>query len=119
MIAAFVMMTPLAACSTVRTGRMGSASAKSAEDVNIGISMLEQMLERWKIDGQNLKKELEKNGYNVTLQYADGKTDLQTSQIQNMANNGMDYVVIASIDGTSTGAAAEQVKDNGGNRDCI
>ncbi len=114
LIAAFVMMTPLAACSTVRTGRMGSASAKSAEDVNIGISMPEQMLERWKIDGQNLKKELEKNGYNVTLQYADGKTDLQTSQIQNMANNGMDYVVIASIDGTSTGAAAEQVKDNGG-----
>ncbi len=108
------MMTPLAACSAVRTGKMGGASEKNAEDVNIGISMPEQMLERWKIDGENLKRELEKNGYTVTLQYADGKTDSQTSQIQNMANNGMDYVIIASIDGTSTGAAAEQVKDNGG-----
>ena len=81
--------------------------------MNVGISMPEQMLERWKIDGSNLKKQLESYGYKVTLQYADGKTDLQTSQIQNMANNGMDYVVVASIDGTSTGAACEQAASNG------
>lgn len=114
MFAALAMLTPMAACSTARTGGTDGGSVKNAENVNVGISMPEQMLERWKIDGENLKKELEKNGYKVTLQYADGKTDLQTSQIQNMANNGMDYVVIASIDGTSTGAAAEQVKDSGG-----
>lgn len=111
-VAAGAMLIPLAACGSTRGGS-GSSGAKDASDVNIGISMPEQMLERWKIDGNNLKKQLEGYGYKVTLQYADGKTDLQTSQIQNMANNGMDYVVVASIDGTATGAACEQAKANG------
>lgn len=111
-VAAGAMLIPLAACGSSRGGGSSDASGDSSE-VNIGISMPEQMLERWKIDGNNLKEQLESYGYNVTLQYADGKTDLQTSQIQNMANNGMDYVVVASIDGTSTGAACEQAQQNG------
>ena len=112
-VAATAMLIPLAACGSSRSSISGSSSSKDASDVNIGISMPEQMLERWKFDGSNLKKQLEGYGYKVTLQYADGKTDLQTSQIQNMANNGMDYVVVASIDGTSTGAACEQAQSNG------
>ena len=112
--AAAAMLIPMAACGSSRGGDAASGEPKAAGDVNVGISMPEQMLERWKIDGENLKKQLEGYGYKVTLQYADGKTDLQTSQIENMANNGMDYVVIASIDGTATGAAAEQVAANGG-----
>lgn len=75
--------------------------------------MPEQQLERWKKDGSNLKQILEKRGYKVVLQYADGKVDQQTSQIQNMANQGADIVVIASLDGVATGAAAETAKDNG------
>ncbi|QOL34621.1 sugar-binding protein [Bifidobacterium lemurum] len=111
-VAAAALMIPLAACGSTRGETSGGGA--SDDEVNVGISMPEQMLERWKIDGENLKEQLEGYGYNVTLQYADGKTDQQTSQIQNMANNGMDYVVIASIDGTATGAAAEQVAANGG-----
>ena len=113
-VAAAALLVPLAACGSTRGGGASDSEPKDASEVKVGISMPEQMLERWKIDGENLKKQLEGYGYDVTLQYADGKTDLQTSQIQNMANNGMDYVVIASIDGTATGAAAEQVVDNGG-----
>ena len=110
-VAAAAMLLPLSACGGSRNA--SSSDKKDASEVNIGISMPEQMLERWKIDGSNLKEQLEGYGYKVTLQYADGKTDLQTSQIQNMANNGMDYVVVASIDGTSTGAACEQAQQNG------
>ena len=113
-VAAAAMLIPMGACGSTRGGGASDTGDKSGDKVTVGISMPEQMLERWKIDGENLKKQLEGYGYEVTLQYADGKTDLQTSQIQNMANNGTDYVVIASIDGTSTGAAAEQVAANGG-----
>ena len=113
-VAATAMLIPLAACGGSRGTTTAGGDGGSSDTVKVGISMPEQMLERWKIDGENLKKQLEGYGYDVTLQYADGKTDLQTSQIQNMANNGMNYVVIASIDGTATGAAAEQVASNGG-----
>lgn len=102
-----------AACGSTRSGGGSSSAKKDVKDISVGISMPEQMLERWKKDGDNLKSALEKYGYKVVLQYADSKTDLQTSQIQNMANNGVDYVVIASIDGTATGRAAEQARQNG------
>ena len=111
-LAAVSLIVPAAGCGTTRTGM--STEQKDPNNIQIGISMPEQQLQRWKTDGAYLKKQLEDYGYKVTLQYADGKTDLQTSQIENMANNGMDYVVIASIDGTATGAAAEQVAANGG-----
>jgi putative multiple sugar transport system substrate-binding protein len=106
--AAVGMLMTTAACGSSR----GESGTKSSQ-VSVGISMPEQQLERWQIDGNNLKKKLESYGYKVTLQYADGKTDLQSSQIQNMANNGVNYVVIASIDGTATGSAAEQAKSSG------
>lgn len=108
-VAATALLLPLTACGTAR----GGAEASDSSEVNIGISMPEQQLERWQLDGDNLKKQLESYGYKVTLQFADGKTDLQSSQIQNMANQGANYVVIASIDGTATGAAAEQAASNG------
>lgn len=99
--------------STAACGSARSSTGSSDSEVSVGISMPEQQLERWQIDGTNLKKKLESYGYKVTLQYADGKTDQQSSQIQNMANNGVNYVVIASIDGTATGSAAEQAKAAG------
>ena len=93
--------------------RGGGVSAKDPSEVTIGISMPEQQLERWRQDGDNLKRQLESKGYKVLLQFADNKTDLQASQIQNMANQGADYVVIAAIDGTAVGPAAEAAKSNG------
>ena len=94
-------------------GGGGGVGAKDPSEVTIGISMPEQQLERWRQDGDNLKKQLESKGYKVLLQFADNKTDLQASQIQNMANQGADYVVIAAIDGTAVGPAAEAAKSNG------
>lgn len=108
-----VMMLSLAACGGSRDGASATDGAKDSDDVTIGISMPEQQLERWSLDGNNLKKQLEDQGYDVTLQFADGKTDLQASQIQNMANQGADYVVIAAIDGTAVGPAAEAAQSNG------
>lgn len=90
----------------------GGVSAKDPSEMTIGISMPEQQLERWRQDGDNLKRQLESKGYKVLLQFADNKTDLQASQIQNMANQGADYVVIAAIDGTAVGPAAEAAKSN-------
>lgn len=110
---ALAMLLPFAACGAPSTRGGASGAANKSGKISVGISMPEQQLERWQIDGENLKKELEHFGYKVTLQYADGKTDLQSSQIQNMANQGANYVVIASIDGTATGAAAELAESNG------
>lgn len=113
--ASIAMLIGAGGCGSSRGGSATSseASGKDPSSISVGISMPEQQLERWKKDGSNLKQILEKRGYKVVLQYADGKVDQQTSQIQNMANQGADIVVIASLDGVATGAAAETAKDNG------
>lgn len=113
-LAGVALLASAGACGTSRSSSGGGGvSAKNPSDVTIGVSMPEQQLERWRLDGDNLKKKLESKGYKVLLQFADNKTDLQASQIQNMANQGADYVVIASIDGTAVGPAAEAAKSNG------
>ena len=58
-------------------------------------------LERWNRDGSHLESLLKTAGYQVSLQYADNKHDQQTSQLQNMINDGAKVLVIASIDGTA------------------
>lgn len=58
-VAATAMLIPLAACGGSRGTTTAGGNGGSSDTVKVGISMPEQMLERWKIDGENLKKQLE------------------------------------------------------------
>ena len=106
-----------AGCSSTRTNSntaSGSASAGGAGSL-IGVAMPTKSLERWNRDGSHLESLLKTAGYQVSLQYADNKHDQQTSQLQNMINDGAKVLVIASIDGTAIGpilstAASKGVK---------
>ncbi|MBO7385762.1 MAG: substrate-binding domain-containing protein, partial [Clostridia bacterium] len=67
----------------------------------VGVSMPTQDLQRWVQDGDNMKKELEENGYEVILTYAANNVATQIADLENMITNGCDVLVIASIDGGS------------------
>lgn len=107
------LMFTTAACSSSRdSGGSGSSASGSSgsggggatisKSSLIGVSMPTKSLERWNRDGAHLVDQLKKLGYtNTSLQYADNKTDQQTSQIQNMINQGAKILVIAAIDGTA------------------
>jgi putative multiple sugar transport system substrate-binding protein len=83
------------------------------KECNVGIAMPTRSLERWISDGENLQKLLEGDGCTVDLQYADNKTDVQISQLQNMIANGATILVIASIDGTTLGPVLQDAADAG------
>jgi len=55
--------------------------------------------ERWIKDGNNMKKQFEKMGYKVDLQYAEDDVQNQVSQIENMITKGANVLVIGAIDG--------------------
>ena len=59
-VAATAMLIPLAACGGSRGTTTAGGNGGSSDTVKVGISMPEQMLERWKIDGENLKKQLDR-----------------------------------------------------------
>lgn len=79
----------------------------------IGVAMPTQSLQRWNQDGANMKAQLEEAGYEVLLTYSDNDTAQQVSDIENMILNGVNLLVIASIDGESLGNVLATAKDEG------
>lgn len=107
------MALSMAACSSDTasedtTSAAGGDTPAASGDCNVGIAMPTRSLERWINDGEGLQARLQADGCTVDLQYADNETDQQISQIQNMVANGVNILVIASIDGTTLGPVLEQ-----------
>ncbi len=91
LVVMIVVVFSLAACSSA-TGGKGSKGY-------VGIAMPTKSSERWIKDGNYMKKEFEKQGYKVDLQYAEDVVENQVSQIENMITKGVNILVIGSIDG--------------------
>ena len=107
-----VMIIALAACGG---NNGGNNSGGSGDAGYVGLAMPTKSSERWVHDGDNMKKEFEKLGYKVDLQYAEDVVENQVSQIENMITKGVQVLVIAAIDGESLSnvldqAAAEDIK---------
>ena len=83
------------------------------EQKRVGVAMPTKTSERWINDGMNIKAKLETLGYEVDLQYADDDIDLQVSQIESMIRNGVNCLVIASIDSTRLTDVLAQAKAKG------
>ncbi|RNM11096.1 sugar ABC transporter substrate-binding protein [Nocardioides pocheonensis] len=95
----------LSACGT-------SASGSGGGKGTVGVAMPTKSSERWIADGNNIKKQLEKAGYKVDLQYAEDDIPTQVSQVENMVTKGDKVLVIAAIDGTALGDVLKQAKDS-------
>jgi len=94
----------LAACGGSGAGGGGGAEGPAGngdEEVKVGVAMPTQTYERWIQDGNNVKKGLEDAGYEVDLQFANDDIPTQTQQIDSMITEGVDVLIIASIDGTA------------------
>ena len=87
------------------------APAAESNGTKVGVAMPTKDLQRWNQDGENMKKSLEAEGYEVDLQYASNDIATQVSQVENMINNGCQALVIASIDGDSLGTVLAQAKE--------
>src|SRR5690625_2387465 len=70
-------------------------------DLTVGVAMPTQTSERWIADGDAVQSQLEEAGYSVDLQFATDDIPTQTQQIDQMITQGVDLLIIASIDGTA------------------
>jgi len=64
----------------------------------IGVCMPKKDVERWKLDGSNIKMQLEAKGYKVMLEYADDDPDKQIVQIKEMIEKKCKALIIAAAD---------------------
>lgn len=92
----------LAACGGEGAGSgTEGAAGDGDENVKVGVAMPTQTYERWIQDGGNVEAGLEELGYDVDLQFANDDIPTQTQQIDSMITEGVDVLIIASIDGTA------------------
>lgn len=70
--------------------------AADGEDI-IGISMPATNLERWNRDGEYLAKNFEEAGYTVNLQFAENTIDSQIDDVNELIDEGIDVLVIATV----------------------
>jgi putative multiple sugar transport system substrate-binding protein len=108
------MALTLAACGGEGAGGSGGAGGEgaAAEELTIGVSMPTQTSERWIADGNNVKEQLEGEGYTVDLQYANDDIPTQSQQIDQMITEGADILVVAAIDGTALSGQLENAAAN-------
>jgi putative multiple sugar transport system substrate-binding protein len=92
-------------------GGAGSGGGSGDEDLAIGVSMPTQTSERWIADGNAVKEGLEKEGYEVQLQYAGDDIPTQSQQIDQMITQGVDALVIAAVDGTALSSQLQAAAD--------
>jgi putative multiple sugar transport system substrate-binding protein len=109
-----VLALSLAACGGEGAGGSGGAGGGGgdAEDLTIGVSMPTQTSERWIADGNSVKSQLEDEGYEVELQYANDDIPTQSQQVDQMITEGADILVIAAIDGTALAGQLENAASN-------
>ncbi|RBY90599.1 multiple monosaccharide ABC transporter substrate-binding protein [Blastococcus sp. TF02A-26] len=102
----------LAACGGEGAGGSGGAGSGDSDDLTIGVSMPTQTSERWIADGENVQEQLEAEGYEVDLQYANDDIPTQSQQIDQMITEGADILIIAAIDGTALAGQLENAAAN-------
>ncbi|CAM3042390.1 substrate-binding domain-containing protein [Lactococcus hircilactis] len=114
LVGAVIALGTIALAGCTSNGRSGSSSASNnPKDITVGISMPDKALQRWTSAAADLSKDLKSKGYKVDVQYAASSTSTQSQQVQNMANKGEKYIVIAAQDGTTLGPAVAAAKKNG------
>jgi len=101
---AILMIATLAAC--------GNGGGGGSDDKGfVGIAMPTQSSPRWVNDGANLVAQLEELGYRTILQYGEDVVADQIAQIEDMIVQGVDFLVIASIDGSALGGVLAQAAE--------
>lgn len=88
----------------------GNESKHNFGDKFIGVSLPNQIAQRWIQDGDNIKSKLEEKGYTVDLKYAEDNVPTQVDHINSMIENGVKCLVVAAIDSSKLVSVLEKAK---------
>jgi putative multiple sugar transport system substrate-binding protein len=107
-----IIVSVLFACGNNETSGNDNEGedGEGANDYKVGLAMPTQSSERWVRDGDNMKAEFEALGYEVDMQFGEDVVENQVDQIENMITQGVDLLVIASIDGEALTSVLEMAE---------
>ena len=107
--ASAMVLAGCASTGSTETTEGGEAAAGGL----IGVSMPTQSSTRWISDGESIKAEMEAQGFEVDLQYAEDDIPTQVAQLEGMLTKGAKALIIAAIDGTQLTDVLQAAADAG------
>lgn len=81
-------------------GNSQNAVKKDSSEKTVGVILPNKIFKRWIMDGDNIKKGLEAEGYKVDVKYSENDIPIQIEQIEEMIDNDVDCLVITAVDST-------------------
>ena len=90
-----------------------AAEETGSKTFKIGIATPTSQEELWILHGEELQKACEAKGWEVILQSANGDSDKQIAQIENMLTAGIDVLILGAADPGATGSVVKQAHDEG------
>lgn len=90
-----------------------SEAQENSEKILVGFSTYSKEMQRCIFDAKYMEESLRALGYDVIVQFAEGKAQLQASQIENMIASGCKAIICSPIDGSTLTNAVQLAEDNG------
>ena len=101
----------LAVCALLVVGAVQGVFAQ--DKIKIGVSFSDFETERWPVEAELMKKLAAEQGAEVVVQVANHDAKLQNDQIENLALQGVNVIVIIAEDGAAAASAVNQAAEAG------
>ena len=84
-----------------------------ADNIKIGVSFATLQEARWQRDRENMEKKAEELGCELVVQSANGDSQLQNSQCENLITQGVDALIVIAQDSSTASAIVESAHEAG------
>ena len=125
MLMAGAMALSLTACAGTTTGNEPSGDDKSADtsasggetkdikDIVVGLSVGNTTEERWNREIKMFEDYAKEKGFTLNTQIANNDANKQVSQCENLINQGVDVLIVQSLDAEAAGPIVDAAHDAG------
>lgn len=113
------MAVSMTACTTssgdsgAASGSGGNGEAKDISDIVVGLSIGNTTEERWNREIEMFKNYAKDKGFELNAQIANNDANKQMSQCENLINQGVDVLIVQSLDAEAAGPIVESAHDAG------
>jgi len=112
-----MIITVLSGCTDGSTSSDGGSdegtAAKDIADIKIGVSIGHTQEERWQREVEMFEEYADEKGFELVVQSAENSVDKQISQCENLINQGVDVLVLQSIDASAVTPVIETAHAEG------
>ncbi|MDR1613892.1 MAG: substrate-binding domain-containing protein [Planctomycetota bacterium] len=102
----------LAGCAVLASTAV-FAGQKAVKDIRVGVSVGHTQEERWQREIDMFQQFADEHGFRLMVQSAENNADNQIKQCENLFNQGIDVLILQSLDASAVAPIIDMAKEEG------